>query len=111
MTAASRGPPHHRLPGRGNQPHRRHQRRGHAVFPGAPAAAWWWSGTAWAEGIRDGVLKELANNIKVFDLGDSEADTLVSSVIEDFVRDYWTVSLPTVRRHAWPVFPQHRNPR
>jgi type III restriction enzyme len=30
----------------------------------------------------------------VFDLGDGEADTLVSSVIEDFVRDYWAVSLP-----------------
>jgi type III restriction enzyme len=29
------------------------------------------------EGIRDGVLKELANNIKVLDLGDGEADTLV----------------------------------
>lgn len=47
------------------------------------------------EGIRDGVLKELAKNIKVFDLGDGEADTLVSSVIEDFVRDYWAVSLPS----------------
>lgn len=46
------------------------------------------------EGIRDGVLKELAKNIKVFDLGDGEADTLVSSVIEDFVHDYWAVSLP-----------------
>ena len=46
------------------------------------------------EGIRDGVLKELAKNIKVFELGDGEADTLVSSVIEDFVRDYWAVSLP-----------------
>lgn len=46
------------------------------------------------EGIRDGVLKELAKNIKVFDLADGEADTLVASVIEDFVRDYWTVSLP-----------------
>ncbi len=46
------------------------------------------------EGIRDGVLKELANNIKVFDLGDGEADTLVASVIDDFVRDYWGVSLP-----------------
>lgn len=46
------------------------------------------------EGIRDGVLKELAKNIKVFDLGDGEADTLVSSVIDDFVRDYWAVTLP-----------------
>lgn len=46
------------------------------------------------EGIRDGVLKELAKNIKVFDLGDGEADTLVTSVIDDFVRDYWAVCLP-----------------
>lgn len=46
------------------------------------------------EGIRDGVLKELAKNIKVFDLGDGEADKLVTSVIDDFVRDYWAVSLP-----------------
>ncbi|MEJ5896621.1 DEAD/DEAH box helicase family protein [Aquabacterium sp. G14] len=46
------------------------------------------------EGIRDGVLKELAQNIKVFDLGDGEVDTLVANVIDDFVRDYWAVSLP-----------------
>lgn len=46
------------------------------------------------EGISDGVLKELANNIKVFDLDDSEFDTLVANVIYDFVRDYWAVSLP-----------------
>lgn len=46
------------------------------------------------EGIRDGVLKELAKNIKVLSLGDHEAETLVTSVIEDFVRDYWAVSLP-----------------
>lgn len=46
------------------------------------------------EGIRDGVLKELANNIKVFDLDDGEAETLVTAVIEDFVRDYWSIALP-----------------
>lgn len=46
------------------------------------------------EGIRDGVLKELANNIKVFDLGDGEADQLVAAVVDDFVRDYWAISLP-----------------
>jgi hypothetical protein len=46
------------------------------------------------EGIRDGVLKELANNIKVFDLGEEEANTLVAAVIEDFVQHYWQVSLP-----------------
>jgi Type III restriction enzyme, res subunit. len=46
------------------------------------------------EGIRDGVLKELANNIKVLDLGDGEADTLVSTVVDDFVSNYWDISLP-----------------
>jgi len=46
------------------------------------------------EGIRDGVLKELANNIKVFDLDEGESGTLVSAVIDDFVSRYWAVSLP-----------------
>lgn len=46
------------------------------------------------EGIRDGVLKELANNIKVFDLDDGQAETLVTAVIDDFVRDYWQIALP-----------------
>jgi len=46
------------------------------------------------EGIRDGVLKELANNIKVFDLDDGEAGSLVSSVVTDFVDAYWAISLP-----------------
>src|SRR5690606_15776107 len=46
------------------------------------------------EGIRDGVLKELANNIKVFDLDEGQADTLVTTVINDFVDHYWNVALP-----------------
>ena len=46
------------------------------------------------EGIRDGVLKELAGNIKVFELGDAEAAQLVSEVIDDFVAIYWPVALP-----------------
>ncbi len=46
------------------------------------------------EGIRDGVLKELANNIKVFDLDDGEAETMVSAVVDDFVTTYWSVRLP-----------------
>lgn len=46
------------------------------------------------EGIRDGVLKELTNNIKSFELDDGQADQLVATVIEDFVRDYWAVRLP-----------------
>lgn len=46
------------------------------------------------EGIRDGVLKELARNIKVLNLGDAEAHTMVTNVVVDFVKDYWAVKLP-----------------
>jgi len=46
------------------------------------------------EGIRDGVLKELAGGIKVLELGDGEARTMVQSVVDDFVRGYWAVALP-----------------
>ena len=45
------------------------------------------------EGIRDGVLKELANGIKVLELGDGDAERMVQSVIDDFVADYWPVAL------------------
>lgn len=45
------------------------------------------------EGIRDGVLKELANGIKVLELGDGDAERMVQSVVDDFVADYWPVSL------------------
>lgn len=45
------------------------------------------------EGIRDGVLKELAGGIKVLELGDGEAERMVHSVIDDFVKDYWAVRL------------------
>ena len=47
------------------------------------------------EGIRDGVLKELAGGIKVLELGDGEAHTMVQSVVDDFVRGYWQVALPS----------------
>jgi hypothetical protein len=46
------------------------------------------------EGIRDGVLKELAGGIKVLELGDGEAQTMVQSVVDDFVCGYWAVALP-----------------
>ncbi len=45
------------------------------------------------EGISDGVLKELANGIKVLELADGDAERMVQSVIDDFVKDYWSVSL------------------
>ena len=46
------------------------------------------------EGINDGVLKPLARNIKVLELDDTQGDALVAAIIDDFVRDYWAVSLP-----------------
>ena len=51
------------------------------------------------EGIRDGVLKELANGIKVLELGDGEAQRMVQSVVDDFVADYW----PTVLDNGAPA--------
>lgn len=45
------------------------------------------------EGIRDGVLKELASGIKVLELGDFEAAQMAQSVISDFVQAYWGVAL------------------
>lgn len=47
------------------------------------------------EGIRDGVLKELASGIKVLELGDGEASAMVRSVIDDFAHGYWQVALPS----------------
>ena len=46
------------------------------------------------------MLKELANNIKMFELGDGEADQLVTTVVADFINDYWNVSLPERRTEA-----------
>ncbi len=47
------------------------------------------------EGIRDGVLKELANNIQVFDLDESESDALVTRIVGDFFATYGSVTLPS----------------
>jgi hypothetical protein len=46
------------------------------------------------EGIKDGVLKELARNIRIFDLDENSADDLVAEIVTDFVEDYWNVALP-----------------
>ncbi|WP_217349261.1 DEAD/DEAH box helicase family protein [Polaromonas sp. C04] len=46
------------------------------------------------EGIRDGVLKELAGGIKVLELGDGEAAQMVQNVVDDFVQAYWASRLP-----------------
>lgn len=43
------------------------------------------------QGIRDGILKEVANNIQVFDLDGDDIDGLVTRIVHDFVDDYWSV--------------------
>lgn len=45
------------------------------------------------QGIADGVLKELANNIRVFDLDEAETEHLVERVVSDFIDTFWEVSL------------------
>ena len=45
------------------------------------------------EGIHDGVLKELANNIQVFDLDEDQSEALLDRIINDFIDSYWDVRL------------------
>ena len=46
-----------------------------------------------SEGIRDGILKDLAGNIQAYDF-DGNAKKYVAYVVEDFFRDYGGVQLP-----------------
>lgn len=45
------------------------------------------------EGIRDGILKEVANNIQVFDLDGGETEDLITRIVHDFVDGYWGVRI------------------
>jgi len=47
------------------------------------------------QGIQDGVLKEVARNIKVFDMEEAQSADLVEEVVADFVDQYWDVALPS----------------
>jgi hypothetical protein len=46
-----------------------------------------------SEGIRDGILKDLAGNIQAYHF-DGDASAYVAHVIEDFFRDYGNITLP-----------------
>lgn len=46
------------------------------------------------EGIKDGVLKDVAGNIKVFSLDEEHGALLVAKIVEDFIETYWEKSLP-----------------
>lgn len=45
------------------------------------------------QGIKDGVLKDVANNIQVFDLEEDDTGALTQRIVSDFVQDYWKVKL------------------
>ena len=46
------------------------------------------------QGIQDGILKPLANNIKIYSPASDNSDEIVSEIVSDFVADYWHVHLP-----------------
>lgn len=59
-----------------------------------------------SEGIRDGILKDLAGNIQTYEF-DGDARAYVGHVVEDFFRDYGGVSLPSGARAKLAIyFPQ-----
>ena len=47
-----------------------------------------------SEGIRDGILKEVAGNVFAYSFGDSDIQRFVQTVVEDFFNRYGNVSLP-----------------
>jgi len=46
------------------------------------------------EGIKDGVLKDVAGNIKVFSLDEEHGSLLVTRIVDDFIETYWKTTLP-----------------
>ena len=47
-----------------------------------------------SQGIRDNILKEVANNIQAFTFDDQNTNQFIAHVIEDFFKDYGNVALP-----------------
>jgi len=47
-----------------------------------------------SQGIRDNILKEVANNIQAFTFDDANTDQFIRHVIADFFKDYGNVTLP-----------------
>ncbi len=47
-----------------------------------------------SQGIRDNILKEVADNVYAFSFDDTQADQFIGHVVEDFFRDYGSASLP-----------------
>ncbi len=47
-----------------------------------------------AEGIRDGILKEVSSNIRAYRFDDSTAEKCVGDILTDFFQDYGSVTLP-----------------
>jgi len=47
-----------------------------------------------SEGIRDGILKDVSDNIIAYDFSDENVDQYIGRVIEDFFREYGSTTLP-----------------
>lgn len=59
-----------------------------------------------SEGIRDGILKDLADNIQAFDF-EGDASAYVAHVVEDFFKDYGEAQLPNGSKAKLAIyFPQ-----
>ncbi|MBI5244751.1 MAG: DEAD/DEAH box helicase family protein [Elusimicrobia bacterium] len=60
-----------------------------------------------SEGIRDGILKEVAGNIQSFSFDKKQADQFLGHVVADFFKDYRNVNLPNGAQAKLAVyFPQ-----
>lgn len=63
-----------------------------------------------SEGIRDGILKPVEDNIYAYDFDDQHADTFVREVIRTFFADYGNVTLPNGAPARLALyFPQNRD--
>lgn len=47
-----------------------------------------------SEGIRDGILKDVSENIRAYDFSDENVDAYIAKVVEDFFQEYGSTTLP-----------------
>jgi len=48
-----------------------------------------------SQGIQDGILKQVSGNIHAYEFDDQSTDDFIAAIIEDFVKNYQNVQLPT----------------
>lgn len=57
-----------------------------------------------SEGIKDGILKEIAGSIQAYEFDESNTDDFIDLVISDFFRDYGNVTLPTGEKSKIAIY-------